>query len=162
MNFYNKDADIINVRATKKCDFYAESNSIQIRAKSSFHFRKTPSWPTILNIFKTNSLQLKNFVRLKKKKSSPTYFSTKSILEVIEIKLLTRNFTSKSKLIVGGKVRIMTKNFKLTSSIYKLKVTEVIYINMKTRRQKINVQSKSIQTNQYFVSFTSLICSAII
>ena len=47
----------------------------------------------------------------------------------------------------------MTKNFKLTSSIYKLKITEVIYINMKTRRQKSKC-AVQIHTDQYFVSFT--------
>lgn len=51
-----------------------------------------------LNVFETNYLNLKyNFVRLKKK-FNPMYFSTKSIKMVTEVKLLTRNFTSKGKL----------------------------------------------------------------
>lgn len=36
MNFYNKAAGIINVRATKKSDLYEGSNSIEIRENTSF------------------------------------------------------------------------------------------------------------------------------
>lgn len=60
MNFYNKEADIINVRKTKKSDFYVESNSTQIREKASSHFRKHHhDQVSTLNLFKTNYLQLK-------------------------------------------------------------------------------------------------------